>query len=378
MTPAQLAEELERKLAEITPPPTEELDPSTVTASGSRPVVVTGQATAPSAGPVDLNRRTATPMPPVRDDVELSAPSVVTGKAVPTTPAPAPVGLTQRAASVPSYTEQPALGVPDTESQPQSFADLIMQNDAVRLRNKEAFDRREKADKARLTIAAVTDALASLGNLVGTTQGAFSQPQTYQVPFVHEDAERARAEARNTANMLLRNDQSLRVAQMREDSANSAAALRQALEEERTRRAQMNNDARVALAQENARLKGELYEKQHGYRTEEQDQKFADQKQIADDRNRTTLQAAGVRAGATKYAADKRAENSVGGYTKTETETVSRDEYGNVTGKSKTTTRSPNGGPSTTTTTGSSGKKPNPMGSAPKQEGKKKKKNPMA
>lgn len=243
---------------------------------------------------------------------------------------------------------------PDTESQPQSFADLIMQNDAVRLRNKEAFDRREKADKARLTIAAVTDALASLGNLVGTTQGAFSQPQTYQVPFVHEDAERARAEARNTANMLLRNDQSLRVAQMREDSANSASALRQALEEERTRRAQMNNDARVALAQENARLKGELYEKQHGYKTEEQEQKFADQKQIADDRNSTTLQAAGIRAGATKYAADKRAENSVGGYTTETTYQYEQDEYGNWRKVGETKTRGTgNGGGSTTTTTGS-------------------------
>lgn len=335
MTPAQLAEELERKLAEITPPPTEELAPSTVTASGSRPVVVTGQ-----------------------------------------------VGLTQRAASVPSYTEQPAVGVPDTESQPHSFADLIMQNDAVRLRNKEAFDRREKADRARLTIAAVTDALASLGNLVGTTQGAFSQPQTYQVPFVHEDAERARAEARNTANMLLRNDQSLRVAQMREESANSAAALRQALEEERTRRAQMNNDARVALAQENARLKGELYGTQHGYRTEEETQKQQGRMELQDSRNRqsdlnnrrsTATSAANNIRNNERMAAN--GGGRVGGYT-TET-TIHRDEYGQETGR--TTTRTPaNGGPSTTTTTGSSGKKPNPMGSAPKQEGKKKKKNPMA
>lgn len=326
MTPQQLAEELERKVVELAPPVSAPADGNVVTA--------------PDAGLARPGQVTVAP--PVQGP---------TGAA--TAPSGGLAGGLPFVAGQPAAAPAPAQQAPEVDTAPSSFADMIMQNDAVRLRNQEAFDRREKADRARLTLASITDALASLGNLVGTTQGSFNQPQTYQVPFVQKDVEDARAEARRYADLLMRNDQSLRLAQAREDAQDSAYALRQALEEERTRRAQLNNDARVALAQENARLKGELYEKQHGYRTEEQDQKFADQKQIADDRNRTTLQAAGVRAGATKYAADKRAENSVGGYTKTETETVSRDEYGNVTEKSKTTTKSPNGGPSTTTTTGS-------------------------
>ena len=62
----------------------------------------------------------------------------------------------------------------------------------------------------------------------------------------------------------------------------------------------------------------------------------------------------------------------VGGYTTTTR--LEYDELGRKTGETKT--RTPAGGPTTTITT--SGKKPNPMGSAPSQGGKKKKKNPMS
>lgn len=280
----------------------------------------------------------------------------------------------------------PAQQAPEVETPSSSFYDMLMRNDAVRQNNKEAWDRREKADRARLAIASVTDALASLGNLVGTTQGAFNQPQTYQVPFVQQDVEAARAEARRYADLLERNDQSLRLAQAREDAANSAYALRQALEEERTRRAQLNNEARAALSAQNASQKADLYGVQHGYRTEEETQKQEGRMAVQESRNkqsdtnnrRTT---ATSRENTKDRIAAQQANGGggkVGGYT-TET-TIHRDEYGQETGR--TTTRTPaNGGPSTTTTSGStsgSGKKPNPMGGAPKEEGKKKKKNPMA
>ena len=80
---------------------------------------------------------------------------------------------------------------------PLSIYDLLARNDAVRQKLSENWERNERSNKARTTIAAVTDALASLGNLVGTTQGAFNQDQTYQTPLVasqrEEDREIGRA-----------------------------------------------------------------------------------------------------------------------------------------------------------------------------------------
>ena len=349
MTAAQLAEELENKrdvIGSVLSEPTFALDPVTVSAQAPAPVVLTGKATAPETEPVDMNLRTPQPLAPVQEDAPVQA--------------------------------------PDGVDRPESFYDLILQNDAYRLQNKEAFDRREKANKARTTIAAVSDALASLGNLVGTTHGAFSQPQTYSTPFVAEQVAQDRARARQMADYLQRNDQSLRLAQAREEAANGAAALRRELEEERTRRAQMNNLARAALSAQNASQKADLYGVQHGYRSEEEEQKQGNRMELQDSRNkqsdtnnrRTT---ATSRANTKNRIAAQQANGGggrVGGYT-TET-TIHRDEYGQETGR--TTTRTPaNGGASTTTTTTTTTeRKPNPMGSAPKPEGKKKKKNPMA
>lgn len=327
MTPQQLAEELERKVAAMNPPASEELAPATVSAQDSRPTVLTGQATAPSPGPVDMTPRTPKPT-----DSELASPVVVTGRA--TAPSGGLAGGLPFVAGQPAAAPAPAQQAPDVDTAPSSFADMIMQNDAVRLRNQEAFDRREKADRARLTLASITDALASLGNLVGTTQGSFNQPQTYQVPFVHEDAERARAEARNTANMLLRNDQSLRVAQMRKDSANSAAALRQALEEERTRRAQINNEAKADLETQKQEGRMELEKFKQGGRVSLK-QMDIDYKQNKDEMQ-AALDQQGIRISAGRLAEmvrhnqtiekirEKGGGGGVGGY-----ETVIiRDEFG--------------------------------------------------
>ena len=137
----------------------------------------------------------------------------------------------------------PQVDTPETNS----FYDMLLRNDAYRLANQEAFERNEKANRARTTIAAVTDALASLGNLVGTTQGAFSQPQTYQTPFVTEQVEADRARTRALADRIQANDQTIRLAKAREDLTNGTYALRKELEEEKTRRAQMNNEAKADL-----------------------------------------------------------------------------------------------------------------------------------
>lgn len=306
--------------------------------------------------------------------------------------APSVSVATPPVASVPPQDAAPVPGSPrpvmpapqvDTPSS-NSFYDMLLMNDAYRLQNKEAFERNEKANKARTTIAAVSDALASLGNLVGTTQGAFNQPQTYQTPFVTEQVEADRARARQLADRLLANDQTIRLTQAREDMTNGAYALRQALEEERTRRAQMNNEARAALSAQNASQKSEQIAQQGGIR-----------KEVAQMNNESAERRTGISAG-TSAANNKRniafkekeleakkngeiggSGGSVGGYTTTTQ--YQYDELGHKTGETKT--RTPAGGPTTTTTTTTtkpaSGKKPNPMGSAPKPEVKKKKKNPM-
>ena len=234
-----------------------------------------------------------------------------------------------------------------------SFYDMLLRNDAYRLQNKEAFERNEKANRARTTIAAVTDALASLGNLVGTTQGAFNQPQTYQTPFVTEQVEADRARARQLADRLLANDQTIRLTQAREDMTNGAYALRQALEEERTRRAQMNNVARSALSAQNASQKSDQIAQQGEIR-----ERIVD-KQTASAEKRTGITAGTSRANALtrdafnrdKLEAQKNGEigssNGVGGYTTTTR--YDYDELGHKTGETKT--RTPAGGPTTTTTT---------------------------
>ena len=279
---------------------------------------------------------------------------------------------------------KPVITAPQAGVEPEgnSFYDMIVRNDAYRLANAEAFERNERANKSRLALAAVTDALASLGNLVGTTQGAFSQPQTYQVPFVAEQVEADRTRARSLAERIQQNEHSLRMAKAREDMTNYANELRKEIEEEKTRRALAGIQGRSDLARE-----------KHGYATEENEQKGDIRKDIAQMNNASAEKRTGITAGTSranaltrdafnrdKLEAQKNGEiggsgGGVGGYT-----TTTRSEYDELGRKiGETKTRTPAGGPTTTTTTTTaSGKKPNPMGPAPSQGGKKKKKNPMS
>lgn len=275
----------------------------------------------------------------------------------------------------------PAPQVDTPES--SSFYDMLLRNDAYRLANKEAFERNEKANRARTAIAAVTDALASLGNLVGTTQGAFSQPQTYQTPFVTEQVEADRKEARKLAQAIEDNDMSLRLTRAKYDAENGLYGSRLALEQAKTDRAMALALERAKLAEQNAGYKSELEGTKHGYRTDEIAQRGEIQKEVrqmineqSDLNNRRTTgtsAANNIRNNETKKEVGS---GNVGGYT-TRTE-IEYDELGHKVGETKTRTRE--GGATTTTTTTTkpaSGKKPNPMGSAPQPEGKKKKKNPM-
>lgn len=331
-------------------------------------------------------------MNPLVADAIASAPPAQTGVAPSSEPGKVDVTLggafggatipfTPGTAAPSSASPKPVIPAPQVDAQGNSFYDMLLANDAYRQQNAESFERNERANKARTTLAAVTDALASLGNLVGTTQGAFSQPQTYQTPFVTEQVEADRARARALADRIQANDQTLRLAQAREEMTSGAYALKQALEEEKTRRAMENNAARAALAAQNAGYRSDLEGVKHGYRTDEETQKQAGRETIQTMRNQQSdinnRRSTGTSAANNIRTNDRIRETggggSVGGYT-----TTTQSEYDELGHKVRETkTRTGANGQTTTTTTTPGGRKPNPMGSAPQQGGKKKKKNPM-
>ena len=284
------------------------------------------------------------------------------------------LGGALKGATIP-YT--PVAPVAGEEEAPLSFYDMLLRNEEVRKKASDAYERNEKSNRARSTIASIADALSSLGNLVGTTYGAFNQPQTYQTPFITEQVEADRARARQLAQALYERDNSLRLAKMKMDATQAGYDRQLAVQDAITQRAYMNAMARADLAEKNAAHKSEQIAQQGEIR-----------KDIAQMNNesseRRTAKTAGVsRANALtrdafnrdKLEAQKNGEigggsNGVGGYV-TETN-IEYNDMGQKVRETKSRTGK-NGNTTTTTTT----KKPNPMGSAPQQEGKKKKKNPM-
>lgn len=246
----------------------------------------------------------------------------------------ATIPFTPGTAAPSSASPKPVIPAPQVDAQGNSFYDMLLANDAYRQQNAEAFERNERANKARTTLAAVTDALASLGNLVGTTQGAFSQPQTYQTPFVTEQVEADRARARALADRIQANDQTLRLAKAREDLTNGTYALRKELEEEKTRRAQMNNEAKADLETQKQEGRMELEKFKQGGRVSLK-QMDIDYKQNKDEMQ-AALRQQGIRISAGRLAEmvrhnqtiekirEKGGGGGVGGY-----ETVIiRDEFG--------------------------------------------------
>ena len=243
------------------------------------------------------------------------------------------------------------------------FYDMLVNNEAYRLKNEKDFERRERSNRARTVIAAVSDALSSLGNLVGTTRGAVSQEQTYQTPFITEQVEADRASARKLAQAIDENRQALNLAKMRLDAQQDmqqAVADRQlAVQDALTQR---------ALAQIAGRES--LEETKHGYRAEENAQKGEIREGIVRMQNESAERRTGITAGTSRANALTRdafnrekleaERNGEIGSGRSTTETYEYDRSGNVTRKSR---GSGSGG-------GNNGKKANPMGNG-------KKKNPM-
>ena len=236
------------------------------------------------------------------------------------------------------------------------FYDLLVSNDAYRRANSEAFERNEKANKARARIAAVSDALSSLGNLVGTVYGAPNQEQTYQSPLVNERRKEDVERARKLAQAIQENEQGIRLTKAKIDA--QQAVYDSQLEKERLK--YLNNLGLIAARGDETR---KTEEAKHGYRTEENEQKGEIQKDLTGMRNesaeRRTAMSSGVsRANAAernqisrdRLEAQKNGEigsnGGVGGYT-TQT-TIQRDEFGRETGR--TTTRTGSNGQTVTRT----------------------------
>jgi len=235
-----------------------------------------------------------------------------------------------------------------------SFYELLLRNGENARRAKEDYERNEKSNRARTRIAAVSDALSSLGNLVGTMYGAPSQTQTYQTPLIAEQAQTDREYARKLAQMLYQNDQSLRLAKMKMDATQAGYDRQLAVQDAITQRAYANALARAALE-----------DKRAGYKSEQIDKQIEGRKEVAQINAASAEKRTGMTAGTSRankqddiafkekeLEAKKNGEigggsGGVAGYT-TETE-IHRNEYGQETGR--TTTRTPaNGKPSTTTT----------------------------
>lgn len=162
------------------------------------------------------------------------------------------------------------------------FLDILSNNEEIRRRMAEDYERNEKSRRARLALASLTDGLAALGNLVGTTQGAFSQPQTYQTPFVTEQVEADRARARQLADRLRSENESIRLAQ----------AKLQAADEQALTKAQQAMDLENARFEHNKILIGNRGEEarategvKHENRTLEETQKQEGKEALADKNN---------------------------------------------------------------------------------------------
>lgn len=235
------------------------------------------------------------------------------------------------------------------------FANLLAQNEAYRQQQSQLWEQREKESRSRRTIAAVSDALSSLGNLVGTSRGAFNQPQTYQMPFVQRGIEQERALARNTADRLRATDLSLQ-------NGAAGAGLNNpfALENLRHQHTmeQIGAKGRVNSALEEQRQQGretlkDMYYKYKG----DYDKMMADLKRQGIQIQRDRLDEAIRHNQAIEDLRGQYGGGGVSGYT-TET-TIHRNDYGQETGRTTTRTPAPRPGvndqPSTRTTTKTGG-----------------------
>lgn len=246
-----------------------------------------------------------------------------------------------------------------------SFVNMLAQNEAYRKQQSSAWEKREKEARSRKTIAAVSDALSSLGNLVGTAYGAAPQQQTYQMPFITQQTEQDRAIARATADRIRATEQNLLASQASYDTKNPFALERlrhQNKMEQIEAQSKATNDA-IGLRGEESR-KTEGMKQENRVSIKEMDLRYkGDRDKMMADLKRQGIQVSRekldemVRHNQTmEVISEKKAGNggNVGGYKVI----ITRDEFGREVSRERVPT------------TKEVERKPNPMG-----EGKKK--NPM-
>lgn len=195
-------------------------------------------------------------------------------------------GLVSPVVPVQDEAEPAPSPAPVEESKPdngsvQSFLDILKQNDEYRQMASKDFEREEKARKARLTLASLSDGISALGNLIGTTHGAFSQPQTYSIPGVSQSINAERERDLAMAERLRTTDESIRIAKAKLEAAEAQARekAQQAMELENARFE--HNRELVGLRGEEARA---TETKKHENRTEEEGQKQAGREAIVEKR----------------------------------------------------------------------------------------------
>lgn len=166
--------------------------------------------------------------------------------------------------------------MPSTSEEPeptgygQTFLDLLRQNEEFMKAEVAKNERNEKARRARLAIASLSDGLSALGNLIGTTQGAFNQPQTYQTPIVGQQIDNERQHHSALIDRLRSDNESIRLAKAKLDAAEEQAInkAQRALELEEAR-FQHNMDLIESRGEQARMTEGEKHEN----RTTEEEQK---------------------------------------------------------------------------------------------------------
>ena len=148
-----------------------------------------------------------------------------------------------------------------------SFLEMIKENQAYQEQARKNAERKERENRARLALAGLADGLSALGNLIGTTQGAANQPQTYQMPFVKEDIDKGQARDYETTERLRRAEQALRAEEAKLSSKGNPFAVSdvaharklaeiaargansEKIQQHIDARTQQNNEARADIAQ---------------------------------------------------------------------------------------------------------------------------------
>lgn len=247
-----------------------------------------------------------------------------------------------------------------------SFVNMLAQNEAYRKQQSAAWEKREKEARSRKTIAAVSDALSSLGNLVGTAYGAAPQQQTYQMPFITQQTEQDRALARATADRIRATEQNLLASQASYDTKNPFA-LERLRHQNKMEQIGARNDATLEQIGARGEQTRETEKAKFGNRValKEMDLQYkGDRDKMMADLKRQGIQISRekldemIRHNQTmEVISEKKAGNggNVGGYKVI----ITRDEFGREVSRERVPT------------TQEVGRKPNPMG------GDGRKKNPM-